>query len=161
MKGIEHPIRSTTAPPPAWHRRKASVREAFLLLRYMASSLVTAATDYLIFLFSYPLLQNIPASIFLARAASVLINYLLLRMAVFGNREHILHTFPRYIMLVAVSGITASLMIPRWMEWLSISVIGAKMLTEGVLYFINYLILKNLVFLRKTASPKDRHCGSC
>ena len=45
-------------------------------------------------------------------------------------------------MLVAVSGVIASLMIPKWMEWLNIPVIGAKMLTEGVLYVINYLILK-------------------
>lgn len=159
MKGIEHPIRSTAASPPAWHRRKVSVHEVFLLLRYMASSLITAAADYLVFLFSYPLLQNISASIFLARTASVALNYLLLRIAVFGNREHILHTFPRYIMLVAVSGVIASLIIPKWMEWLSISVLGAKMLTEGILYFINYLILKNLVFLRKTTPLKDKHRG--
>lgn len=116
----------------------------------MASSLITAAVDYLVFLTIYPLLQKIALSIFLARAASVLVNYLLLRLAVFRNQENILRTFPRYILLVAVSGIIASLMIPQWVNWLNTSVIIAKMLTEAILYFINYIILKHLVFWRKT-----------
>jgi putative flippase GtrA len=156
MKGRVHLLKVTADLAPVQQRQRISAQEVFLLLRYMASSLVTAAADYLVFLFSYPLLESIPASIFLARTASILVNYTLLRMAVFRNREHILRTFPYYIMLVAVSGVIASLMIPKWMEWLNIPVIGAKMLTEGVLYVINYLILKNLVFLRKTESSKDK-----
>lgn len=142
-------MKTSSTRSVALYRQAVVLQELFTLLRYMASSLITAAVDYLVFLTIYPLIQNIALSIFLARAASVLVNYLLLRLAVFRNREHILHTFPRYILLVVVSGAIASFMIPQWMRWLNIPIIIAKMLTEAILYFINYIILKYLVFLRK------------
>ncbi len=149
MKLITSPRQELTT------RGTVFLRELFIFLRYSASSLITAAVDYLVFLTTYPHIQKIPLCIFLARLASILVNYLLLRVVVFQNREHVLRTLPSYVLLVAISGIITSLLIPQWIHWLKVSVVIAKMLSEAILYFINYAILKNLIFLRKFPSKKQ------
>jgi len=49
MKGRVHLLKVTADLAPVQQRQRISAQEVFLLLRYMASPLVTAAADYLVF----------------------------------------------------------------------------------------------------------------
>jgi putative flippase GtrA len=119
------------------------------LLRYLISSVVTAAVDYLVFLCIYASSSNLVASIFLARAASILVNFTLLKLGVFHSRESILVTFPRYILVVIISGILAGyLMIPFLQKNLGFPIIFAKAGAEAILYMANLLVISRLVFRR-------------
>ena len=89
-----------------------SMRIYWVLLRYVTVSLITAAIDYLTFFVAYPLTDDsILATTYISRGVAVLANYLLLRNVVFHSRKMMRQTFPRYILLVAVSGLVASAMI--------------------------------------------------
>ncbi len=117
------------------------------LLRYMGSSAVTAAVDYLVFLGVYSSSSNLVTSVFMARAASVLVNYSLLKLGVFHSKEPVQRTFPRYLLVVIVSGVLAGyLLIPFLQKSLELPTLLAKAGAEGILYMVNLLVISRLVF---------------
>ena len=135
---------------PILHRLLASMKLGFILARYMGSSLITAAVDYLVFLVAYPLLKDILLGVFLARLAAVAVNFVLLRLAVFHSSDRIWATFPKYILVVIISGGITSALISFFNRQFNIPVVVGKMMAEGLLYFINFAILNGLVFRRHT-----------
>lgn len=148
MKKIGIPSRPDTKEQPGfWNRLAGSMLLPFLILRYMGASMVTAAVDYASFLALYPLLDNIPTSIFLARLVALVINFLLLRKAVFFSSRQTHNTFPRYLLLVALSGTATSFLVGFFNRHFNIPVIYGKILAEALLYLINFNLLKGLVFL--------------
>jgi putative flippase GtrA len=114
--------------------------------RYIFSSLTTAAVDYLVFLLVFPLTSQVLTSVLLARAASVLVNYLLVRFVVFFSRERALRTFPRFIAVVIASGLVTSGLISLFTSRLHLPVVLAKMAAELLLYLVNFTLLERVVF---------------
>jgi putative flippase GtrA len=142
-------VPNTTARPN-WRTALISPRLLpAVFARYVLSSLLTAGVDYLVFLLVFPSLGSIVASILLARSASVLVNYLLVRYVVFFSAERVLKTFPRFVLLVAVSGLVTSGLIAVFTARLQLPVLQAKMAAELLLYLVNFTILDRLVFARR------------
>lgn len=125
------------------------LRSGALLLRYAAGSLVTAASDYSAFLAAYALLGNATLCVFIARGFSLAVNYLLLQFAVFRPGEQVWRTMPRYIAVVAISGAITAAAIEGLHRYAGVPVVLGKMIAEGLLWGVNYLVLKGRVFNRR------------
>ncbi len=132
-----------------------SVKIYFVLFRYILSSIVTAVFDYLIFLLVLPLTGgSILLSTYLSRAAAVCVNYTLVRNMVFDSRAKLRQTFPLYLLLVCVSGFLSASMVMCLQSVLGLDARIGKLIAESVLYLINFLIQRDLIF-RNTDPPGE------
>ena len=127
-----------------WKRLKKSRSLPFLFARYAGSSAAGAAADYLIFLVAYPLTQISTLSIFLGRAASIIVTYFLLRRIVFSMPTQFWRTFSKYIALVLANGLLVSLMVGWLHMYLNISPLLGKIAAEGLLYGANFFFVKQV-----------------
>ncbi|HEY9078354.1 MAG TPA: GtrA family protein [Anaerolineaceae bacterium] len=121
-------------------------KRSWTFFRYLCASVATAVVDYAVFLVVYPLTNGLEVSIAAARVASVIVQYTLVRGPVFHSSQRVKITFPRYVLLVILSGTLSTLLIQAITHLTSAPVVMAKMAAEGFLYLINYLVQKILIF---------------
>ncbi|HEY3742722.1 MAG TPA: bifunctional glycosyltransferase family 2/GtrA family protein [Bryobacteraceae bacterium] len=130
-----------------------SARIYFVLLRFGFISLLTAAIDNLVFLLTFPVVANIAAAQITGRIAAVLFNYLAARRAVFLSRESHTVTLPRYLLLVAASGIVSYGLIEFLVSHTHLTVFAAKLSAEGTLFIANFAIQRDFVFRKRKQEP--------
>ncbi|MEO8637376.1 MAG: bifunctional glycosyltransferase family 2/GtrA family protein [Candidatus Taylorbacteria bacterium] len=123
-----------------------SMKIYFILFRYVITSIVTALVDYVIFIQVYPFTKNVFTATFISRFFALFINYLLLRNYVFHSRQSANGTFPKYVMLVIVSGMASSLLIEYIVGIIGASILFAKIVAELLIYGFNFLAQKTIVF---------------
>lgn len=127
-----------------------------VLFRYILVSLLTAATDYLVYVptlwLMLNVLKNIPAATSTAvavaagRIVGAAIQYTLVRKVVFYSRKPVIKTLPQYIFLVISSGCASYLimhaieMSAKWNYYI------AKLLAELIIYIANFLIQRDMIF---------------
>lgn len=122
-----------------------SMRIYFVLFRYIFASFMTAIVDYLIFIASIRLFQSVFIATCMARSVAVFFNFFLVKKMVFDDRNKFLSTFPKYILLVTISGFI-SLSIIHYLGFFKIGVIYAKIIAESVLYIANFLVQRDIIF---------------
>ena len=135
------------APPGRFMLNSMSLY--FVMARYVSTSLLTALVDNLIFVVCYPLVQNVLVSIYLARLVAIVVNYFLLRKVVFYSSDKSTRTFPKYITVVLVSGLAASLLIDFFNAEFHTGVVLGKIMAELLLYLVNFAVLNKLVFVHR------------
>ena len=127
------------------------------LLRFAFSSLTCFGIDYALFALLSGALSgfgrtSIPISNVLARVVSACANYALNRRFVFACDQKVSRTLPRYLLLAAgvlaantalLTLLTAHLRMNRYL---------AKLLTEGALFFVSWLVQHAFVFRDKNRS---------
>jgi putative flippase GtrA len=138
-----------TDPAPAGRFMLNSMSFYFVMARYISTSLLTAVVDNLVFVVGYPLLHNVLVSIYLARLVAIVVNYFLLRKVVFYSSDKSTHTFPRYIAVVLISGLAASLLIDFFNTEFHTGVVLGKIIAELLLYLVNFAVLNKLVFVHR------------
>jgi putative flippase GtrA len=147
------PVLPDTTAKASWRELLLSPRLLPAVFgRYVLSSLLTAGVDYLVFMLVFPMLGSVLGSIFLARAASLLVNYILARFVVFFSADRVRKTFPRFAAVVIVSGLATSGLIGVFTARWQLPVLQAKMVAELLLYMVNFTILDRLVFARRKSS---------
>lgn len=130
-----------------------SAKIYFVLFRYIASSIITAIFDYIIFFLVvgfFPLWGAIAIS----RGASVILNYGLVRNMVFSSKAKIAETFPKYILLVITSGFLSYLMTLFFATHMNIKPLIGKLIAEAILYLANFVIQKELIFTKRYEKKK-------
>ena len=130
-----------------------SVRIYFVLLRFSFVSLLTAVLDNLVFMLALPLLGSIGGAQIVSRLAAVTFNYGTARKAVFLSREKHHFTFPRYLLLVVVSGTVSWGLIQLLLEYTPLTTVGAKVTAEALLFIANFAIQRDFVFRKREAAP--------
>lgn len=123
-----------------------SVKIYFVLFRYVISSFITACIDYTVFAISYPFFGSIWSATYLARMVAIMANFTMVRKYVFYSKENVVITFIKYLCLVLISGFISALMIRFFAAEWGINIFLAKLMAEGILYMINFIIQKNLIF---------------
>ena len=149
---IEHPIETIYIENNAassFNPWVDSTRIYFVLFRYVFASLAAAIVDYIVFFIVFPLNENTLLSIFIARAVSLIINYILLRSQVFFATGTIRQTFPRYVALVIVSGFIASALIDLLGTRFGMGVGLTKVLVESTLFILNFLVNRSFIFINR------------
>jgi len=127
-----------------------SVKIYFVLLRYTLASLFSALIDFIVFVTVYPLIGNVLVSTYASRAVSLFVNYGLVSKAVFYSDSRIRETFPKYLLLVIISGSVSSLLILLMNRYASIPIDLAKIVSESVLYITNFYIQKKFIFTKSS-----------
>jgi putative flippase GtrA len=130
---------------PLWD----SLRIYFVLFRFTLIAILSALLDYGIFISIY---YGIHPSVFLALAAgrvvSTTFNYLNVRHFAFRTRMSHWKTLPKYLLLASFSGLMAWLLITGFMVRLHWHVVFAKVVAEVILFVVNFLVQRDLIFKR-------------
>jgi putative flippase GtrA len=120
------------------------------------AGLLSAAIDYLVFILSYQATQSIFIGQLCARLVSTGVNFLLVRQAVFLSKKQVHNTLPKYLSLVVVMGFISYLMIQAGVQVLGLGLLIAKMSSELILYFVNFIIQRDYIFtdVRDAGEPQ-------
>jgi putative flippase GtrA len=138
-----------------------SLKIYLVLIRFMLASLATAAIDYAIFLVAYPI-GGVLFGLGTARLVAGAVNFTLANRMVFASKEQVSSSLPKYVALVATIGLVSYGLIQGITSILSVGVLPAKLLAEGVLYMLNFLIQRDFIFRAPadlSASDADMQSG--
>ena len=132
-----------------------SMRIYFVLLRFASVGLLTALLDNVVFMATFWTSGNIAVSQVVARVASTGFNYQAIKKAVFISQEKHGVTLLRYLALVVVSGTISYGLIQVMQAYLPIRVLTAKLIAETVLFFVNFLVERDFVFVTPVGEPAE------
>ena len=88
-----------------------SMRIYFVILRFLASSIITSIVDFVVFLVIYSIFNNLIIALAAGRTIAVMINFILNRNFVFNSICKPVAAFIRYIALVVLIAFISYLMI--------------------------------------------------
>jgi putative flippase GtrA len=158
---VEQPVRTIYEPhnPSShFHPLRDSMRIYFVLFRFSLIATLSAAMDNLLF---YVAMHSFGASLITAqlgaRALSVLFNYGAVRQAAFHSGEAHRVVLPRYLALVAANVLLSFTGIKLLTQVFSIGLFEAKVMAETLLFFLNFVVQRDLVFTRR----KDSRHAAC
>ena len=120
----------------------------FVLFRYGLSSIITAIVDFIVFMIALSFGANVLVANIFARTASIGVQFTLLDKYVFHTRTKAL-SFLLFAAYVYIMGIISALTQISAVEHLGISIVTAKILIEGVLFFVNFAFLRLYIFTKK------------
>lgn len=121
-----------------------------LILKYILSSLFSFIVDYGVFVLmniSFP--QQLMGSVFVARAISSLVNFLINRNLVFRQKGAATNAFFGYYILVVIIMVTNYGLIKLLSGNLNLSVYWAKLIADTILYFVAFRIQRDFIFRKK------------
>lgn len=131
-----------------------SMRIYFVLLRFYASSLISAGLDLAGFTLTFWLTHNLLISVVVGRLNS-LINFALNRSLVFHNRASIKGALWRYYLLATVLAVISYSSIRGLSYWLGWNMVAIKIIIETSLSLISFSVQKTLVFADGTNHFND------
>ncbi|MCX7049568.1 MAG: glycosyltransferase [Candidatus Sumerlaeota bacterium] len=126
-----------------------SIKIYFSLFRFFITSVITAVIDGAIFLICLFLGMPIYASQILARCGALVFNYTAVRNAVFFSKQEHAKTFPKYLLLVVVSGFVSYGLIQFLIQTFSLRAMAAKIIAESLVFLANYAIQRELIFVQQ------------
>jgi putative flippase GtrA len=125
-----------------------STRVYFVFVRFCAVSVLTALLDNFAFLLLLLAGASLVTSQAGARLIAGLFNYTSNKIAAFRSRAPMRVSLPRYCIVVAASGTVSFALITVLVKMAGMAVMPAKLLTEMLLFFANFAVLRDYVFLR-------------
>lgn len=120
----------------------------FVLFRYGLSSIITAVVDFIIFMIALSFGANIFMANMLARTVSIGVQFTLLDKYVFYTKAKIMN-FILFASYVYIMGIMSAWTQISAIENLNMPVIAAKIIVEGILFFVNFAFLRLYIFTKK------------
>jgi putative flippase GtrA len=130
-----------------------SARIYFVLLRYVASSLITAAIDILVFATALAWSGDLVLSNAIGRLVAIWVQFTLLQKFVFRLRGNA-KMFAAYVGLVVVSGVVSTALQVQVGHIVPFP-IAAKILVEVSVFLFNFLFLRDLVFGASVDATRD------
>lgn len=127
-----------------------SMKIYFVLLRFMSSSVVTVSVDFIVFSLVLTLTKSILYSFIGGRVISLVINFILNKSIVFKSRGSTWGEMVQYGLLVLLMGTIAYFSTVYLSKSLSINPVLAKSFVETILFVVNFLIQRDIVFTGNT-----------
>lgn len=131
-----------------FHPLLDSARIYFILLRFLANSLVTAVIDYTTFILFYAAAHNILLGTALARTVAGIFNFYVGRTLVFKSRARVGPEALRFIATVVILGAISYSLVTAFVIVFGLPVVAAKLVSEALLYVASFAIQNLLVFNR-------------
>ena len=153
LQAVEVPIAAIAADGPrarAFDPVRDSFALAFLLLRFVLSSLACAALDIVLFAVLTRGGMGLGAAVVAARAASSLLNFVLNRGFVFRSDRPVAVAVMLYYLLVAAIALLSYLLTLALAESAGLPLVAAKIVADSVLFVASFLAQRHLVFARRT-----------
>ncbi|MFH0996861.1 MAG: bifunctional glycosyltransferase family 2/GtrA family protein [Pseudomonadota bacterium] len=123
-----------------------SMRIYFVLIRYVSSSVLTAAIDFVVFAVILQLLDSIVAALIVGRSAALSVNFLINKKYVFRCRLNVYSVFLRYLALLALIAVMSYLMICEMKLVFGIPPLIAKLIAESILFILSFTVQRDIVF---------------
>lgn len=123
-----------------------SMRIYFVLLRFAMISMCTAVLDNLLFSVVYAYTGSKGMSQIVGRVGAMAFNFTTVKRMVFNSRGRVMREFLQYAALVAFSGTVSYFMIVFFTSQFGMGVLKSKLLAEGILFFANFLIQRDVIF---------------
>jgi hypothetical protein len=124
----------------------------FLLLRYGMTSVITGVIDNLVFFLVFRMTGSILSSQIVGRIASASFNYRAVRRAVFLSDQHHHIVLPRYIFLLVINAAISYAGIRMFAADTPMGVVPAKLVTETLMFFANFIIQRAFIFTRRASA---------
>lgn len=131
-----------------------SMRIYFILLRFGMLSLLTALVDNAVFFSAFRWTGSVARSQIAGRLAAVLFNYGAARRVVFLSRQSHRVVLPKYLLLVLGSGLLSYALIRLFVSGLSMNIMAAKLLAEGLIFIVNFTMQRDFVFTKRATESK-------
>lgn len=129
-----------------FHPIRDAIRVFSRLFLYAGAAIASFIVDYVLYgLISGPLQCSLALAFILARCVSSVINFLLNRSVVFQSHENIFKQAVSYFALVIFVMLLGSLAV-TWLSEFGLNRYVSKILTDIVLFVMNYFIQRNFVF---------------
>ncbi len=132
-----------------------SLRIYLVIFKYMCSSALAIVIDYLVFFILAGHTGNLFLLTYSGRICSSVVNFLVNKKLVFGSNEKGVTQAVKYFLLVFLSG-TISAAIVSMVQILINNLYISKVLVEMLLFFFNFYIQKNMIFVKKGTTIDDR-----
>jgi putative flippase GtrA len=126
-----------------------SMRIYFVFLRFSFVSILTAVLDNLLFIALYSAVPKLAAAQAFGRFGAAFFNYSMNRVGTFRSRAPVSRTLPRYAFTVFAFGVISYAAIHTLSEYGGVNVIGAKIGVEAFLFFVSFVVQRDLVFNNK------------
>ena len=126
-----------------------SARIYGVILKYSMASMLSACLDYLVFAVLKPYCNSVWALTFIGRAIAALFNFTINKKIVFQNSSSIGPQIIKYLCLLLVSGSISAFLVQTIHSVLPISILLIKLVVELALYFVNFYVQKNFVFVKR------------
>ncbi len=120
----------------------------FVLFRYGITSIITAITDFVVFLIALDLGVSIFWANILARTVSIGVQYFLIGKYVFFSKAS-LKSFILFSIYVYVMGIVSASTQVLLVKDFNTPVVPTKIIVEGLLFFVNFAFLRLFIFSHK------------
>jgi len=121
----------------------------FVLFRYGLSSIITAIVDFIVFVISLSFGTNVFVANMIARTVSIGVQFTLLDKYVFYSKAKIIN-FILFATYVYIMGILSAMTQIGIIDHFEISVLLTKILVEGILFFVNFAVLRLYIFTKKS-----------
>src|SRR5207253_3191107 len=159
MRLVQIPIRTIYEPgnrSSHFNPLIDSMKIYFVLARFSSVSLMSAVLDNLVFYLVWKRTGQILGAQVVARAVAVVFNYLMVRGTVFASRESHVRLLPKYLTLVAASATASYFGITFLTAHWHAPTMPAKIIVETLLFFVNFLVQRLLIFRRSEGGGTPR-----
>jgi glycosyltransferase involved in cell wall biosynthesis len=126
-----------------------SMRIYFVFLRFSFVSILTAVLDNLLFIALYTAIPKLAIAQAFGRFGAAFFNYSMNRIGTFRSRAPVSRTLPRYAFTVFAFGVISYAAIHTLSEYGGVNVIAAKIGVEAFLFFVSFVVQRDLVFNNK------------
>ena len=126
-----------------------SLRIYAVFLRFIASSLISFAVDYVVFAVAYLLLGSILYSLVVSRICSCSVNFLINKFSVFRSRGRSAKEAVSFAALAALLFVLSYCGIWFMREWMHVSPLISKILVEATLFVASFAVQRFYVFVRR------------
>lgn len=116
------------------------------IIKFSISSIVSFIIDYVFFTLFLSIVKNLTISNIIARIISSIFNYSINKKIVFRSNKSLYKSAIQYLLLVIGILILNTIILNIFVKILNVNPLLAKLFTETILFIINWLIQKNIVF---------------
>jgi putative flippase GtrA len=117
-----------------------------LFVKFMGAGVATAIVDNAVFFAVERATHQVPVALVAGRIASIGVQYLLAKRAVFVSDESHARALPKYLLIVLATMALSYGLIRGQLALLNIAPLVAKLLAEGLMYLVKFFLQKDYVF---------------
>lgn len=125
-----------------------SLRIYIVIFKYMCSSALSVVIDYLVFFTLAGYTGNIFLLTYTGRICSSIINFTINKKIVFKSEGKVVLQAVKYFLLVFLSGTVSATAVSGVQSVLG-NLYISKILVEAVIFFFNFYIQKNIIFVKR------------
>lgn len=125
-----------------------SIRIYMIIFKYLCSSILSVVIDYLVFFTLANFISNVFILTYSGRICSSVTNFFVNKKVVFKTDGKGILQAIEYYLLVFISGTISAIAISAFKRFISENLLLAKIVVETVLFFFNFYIQKNMIFVK-------------